>query len=411
MKIVIAAVSSNTSMSGVSRHAANIVRCLLTRSEVSAIHVLVAPWEHKHVSDAVSRADTRLRIHAVHLRPGTVSRNFWYYSELPALARQLGADLVHISYPSPINRAAFHCPTVVSLHDLYPLDIPSNFGFPKVLFNRAILRQCLRAADAIACVSDSTRLRLGITDPQKLQKAVTVHNCVEPASPAAKPALVEPWNGAPFFLCVAQHRRNKNIPFALQVFRRLISRREIDPATRLLIVGIPGPESHRIHRLMQEPDLSQRVTLAHGISDAELQWCYRNCELLLAPSIVEGFGLPVAEALLAGCRVVCSDIPAFREVGTEHCSFVSLGAGAEEHFAEAVREILRERRPLPCSLPQLSPSVIAGQYLRLYQVLVAAAGHSLPAAARDRIEPSVRQVSPVEKPAAHAGQPGVAGSH
>ena len=84
MKIVVAAVSSNTSMSGVSRHAANIVRCLLTRSEVSAIHFLVAPWEYKHICEAVSRKDSRLHIHAVPLRPGTLHRNLWYYSHLPA---------------------------------------------------------------------------------------------------------------------------------------------------------------------------------------------------------------------------------------------------------------------------------------------------------------------------------------
>ena len=53
------------------------------------------------------------------------------------------------------------------------------------------------------------------------------------------------------------------------------------------------------------------VMLVSGISDAEMQWCYRNCDLLLAPSTIEGFGLPVAEALLAGCRIVCSDIPPF----------------------------------------------------------------------------------------------------
>lgn len=411
MKIVIAAVSSNTSMSGVSRHAANIVRCLLTRSEVSAIHVLVAPWEHRHVCDAIARVDSRLHIHAVQLRPGTLHRNFWYWSELPAIARQFEADLVHISYPSLVNRNAFPCPTVVSLHDLYPFDIPSNFGFPKVLFNRAILRQCLRAVNAIACVSDSTKLRLGIMDPQKLEKAVTVHNCVEPTLLAARPALVEPWNGAPFFLCVAQHRRNKNIPLALQVFKRLLSRREILATTRMLIVGMPGPESPRIHRLMNEQVLSENVTLAHGISDAELQWCYRNCLLLLAPSTIEGFGLPVAEALLAGCRIVCSDIPAFREVGMEQSRFVPLGTGAEEGFAAAVREVIDERHPFPCGLPQLSSRIVAAQYLRLYQALGAPSGRSIPAAAGGRIKPHVPQVAAAEKPAAPARRPGIAGSH
>jgi glycosyltransferase involved in cell wall biosynthesis len=400
-------------MSGVSRHAANIVRCLLTRPEISAIHMLVAPWEHKYLCEAVSRIDSRLRIHPVHLRSGTLTRNLWYYRELPAIAWQLAADLVHIAYPSPVNRAAFHCPTVVSLHDLYPLDIPSNFGFPKVLFNRAILRQCLSAVDAIACVSDSTRLRLGIRDPQRLQKAVTVNNCVEPTLRAARPALVEPWNGGAFLLCVAQHRRNKNIPLAIQVFKRLLSHGEIASSTRLLIVGMPGPESARIYRLIHETGLEQCVTLAHGLSDTELQWCYRNCELLLAPSSIEGFGLPVAEALLAGCRVVCSDIPAFREVGSEQCRFVRLGPGAEEDFAKAVCDLLQERRPLPCSLPWLSPAAIASQYMELYMLLVGPARGSIPLDSRPtsaETTPSGRQTSLAQSSTTPSARPGIARS-
>ena len=58
MRIVVAAVSSNRAMSGVSRHAANLVNGLLTRSEVSALHLLVAPWEHKYVCESISRADS-----------------------------------------------------------------------------------------------------------------------------------------------------------------------------------------------------------------------------------------------------------------------------------------------------------------------------------------------------------------
>src|SRR5215469_4404880 len=70
MKIVIAAVSSNLCMSGVSRHASNLVRSILTRPEISSVHVLVASWEHEYVRDAISRSDPRLHIHAVTLRSG-----------------------------------------------------------------------------------------------------------------------------------------------------------------------------------------------------------------------------------------------------------------------------------------------------------------------------------------------------
>ena len=61
-----------------------------------------------------------------------------------------------------------------------------------------------------------------------------------------------------------------------------------------------------------------------------------SAKRLSAPSITEGFGLPVAEALLAGCRVVCSDIPAHREVGDGHCRFVALQRNAEDALLEAI---------------------------------------------------------------------------
>lgn len=371
MRIVVAAVSSNRAMSGVSRHAVNLVNGLLTRPEVSAVHLLVAPWEHNYVRDSISRSDTRLHIHAVQLRPGTLHRNLWYYRTLPLVAEQLHADLVHIAYPSPIHGSAFSCPVVVTLHDLYPHDIPSNFGFPKVIFNRVILKQCLESANAIACVSDSTRLRLGIRMPKVLFKAVTIHNCVESGQVPVKPPFVSTWDEAPFLLCVAQHRRNKNIIVALRAFERLIARRHISAATRLIIVGMPGPESSHLYGFVRASHLADRVAFVSGISDAELQWCYRNCEALLAPSTLEGFGLPVIEGRFAGCRIVCSDIPAFREVGGQSCRFVELARGAEELFEKAIVSSLHEPKPAPARLPHLAPGYVSQQYMQLYQSLLA----------------------------------------
>ena len=370
MRVIVAAVSANRSMSGVSRHAANLVKCLLARQEISTVHVLVGEWEHKYVSEAIARQDARLRVHAVALGAGIVSRNLWYYRTLPAIAGQLRADIVHIAYPSPIQEGAFPCPVVTTLHDLYPYDIPSNFGFPKVIFNRMILKQCLRNVDAIACVSDSTRLQMGLRMPQMLPKAVTINNCVEGARIAVKPSFAASWADRPFLLCVAQHRRNKNIPVALAAFNLLLSTRAIEPDTRFVLIGMEGPETGRIEDTIQSLGLKRRVVLAGGISDPEMNWCYRYCEALLAPSVVEGFGLPIIEGRLAGCRIVCSDIPAFREVGGKGSRFVELGTNAEKDFAFAIEASLKERRPLPANLSSLSPTFIAPEYLRLYRKLV-----------------------------------------
>jgi glycosyltransferase involved in cell wall biosynthesis len=371
VKVAVALTSSSGQLSGVQRHAINLARCLLTRDEITAVHLIAAPWQQDFVGETVARDDARLHLHTARVHNSSVSRNAWYYTELPRVAAQLDVDIVHLGYPTLLNRGAYHCPTVVTLHDLYPFDVPENFGFPKVVFNRLVLRQCLRGVDAITCVSKSTLARLEGLEPRlALAKAVVVYNCVQPQSRVSVFSPLPQWNGEPFLLCVAQHRRNKNILFLLRVFERLLRAGRIADCTRLVIVGIPGPETHAILRYLARAKISDRVILLNGLSEEQLQWCYYNSQLLLAPSLVEGFGLPVAEALLAGCPVICSDIPAFRELGGDRCLYIPLDAAAEQAFADAVSIGVHARSRRPVALPQLGMSFIAEQYLQLYRSLL-----------------------------------------
>jgi glycosyltransferase involved in cell wall biosynthesis len=377
MTVVVAAVGASAHLSGVSRHAANLVRCLLSRAEVSTVHFVVAPWQFDSLRSVLPFDDPRLRIHQVQVACNAVARNLWYYNRLPLLAALLQADIVHLSYPAPLNRAAFDCPVVVTLHDLYPYDIPANFGFPKMLFNRAILKQCLHAADAITCVSESTLLRLDVYAPGvAIQKAITIHNCVEPGPPMAAVSPLPSWEGEPFLLCVAQHRRNKNVVLAMQVFERLLQANDLSSNARLVIVGIEGPETARIHRFIRNSGLTSRITLLRGITDAELEWCYGHCELLLAPSIVEGFGLPIVEATLHHCRIVCSDIPAFREVGGSYCDYADLKLDPQQAFVKATRVALKSPKFRVGKTDSFSGIRVAEAYLRLYMRLHHASARS-----------------------------------
>lgn len=370
MRVVISALSAPEHLNGVSRHAANVARGLLTRGEISEVHMLVGAWQQSTYADAVARQDSRLHIHPVDIHRSTASRNLWYYSELPNVAAQLNADVVHLAYPMPISARDFRCPTVVTLHDLYAFDIPQNFGILKSVLNRHAVRQCLRSADAIACVSESTRHQLQHwLGAPFTEKAVLIPNSVEPASTFCARGPQPLHRNQPFLLCIAQHRRNKNIPLAVKVFDRALHTGVVPRDTVLVIVGVTGPESRRIRMQVAHTKLDGQVIMLSGIKDAELQWCYRNCELLLAPSSIEGFGLPVVEALLAGCRVVCSDIAAFREVGMEACQFVPLGPGEVEAFTQAIADARKSPRILPVSMPSLSASAVAEKYVALYRRL------------------------------------------
>ena len=374
MKVLIAAASFPTKISGIQRHAFNVVRCLLLQPEVTDLHIVVAPWQTELIERAALPKDVRLFVHVGKLNRDSLSRNLWYYRELPKVATQLGVDIAHFSYPMPINARAFKCPTVVTLHDVYPFDMPANFGFPKYLFNRAVLRQSIRQADSIACVSESTYLKLREYSPKDVwRKSIRIYNCVEATPDCSEQSPIPGWHSEPFLLCIAQHRRNKNVPLLIKAFDWLLRAGQIERKSQLVVVGISGPETSLIRRLIVSLGLGNAVHLLDGLSESELHWCYHNCEALVAPSIVEGFGLPVAEAIMSGCRVVCSDIPAHREIGDGICHFVSLKNDAEVSLAYAISTSLRESKPKPVKLQQLSAPVLARQYVALYRRLIASA--------------------------------------
>jgi len=371
MKIMVSAASFSSEISGIQRHAFNLVRCLLRRPEISRVDLVVAPWQTNLVRTAGLHRDDRLKTHVADMKQGSLSRNAWYYRKLPMLAALLQPDLVHLTYPVPVDAASIHCPTALTLHDLYPYEIPENFGFPQVIVNRLILKQCLRSVDAIACVSDTTMASLRQHAPASAhEKAVRIYNCVEPEPQRIVRSPIPGWSGEPFLLCIAQHRRNKNIALLIQAVDRLLRASSIPPAMKLVVVGIEGPETRHIQQLISDRGLASRVVLLRGLSEQELQWCYARCEALVVPSKAEGFGLPVAEALLVGCRVVCSDIAALREIGGTHCEYVALGADEVEALAGAIRTTLQGPRKEPVSLPHLSAEVLGRQYLNFYHQLL-----------------------------------------
>jgi glycosyltransferase involved in cell wall biosynthesis len=371
MKILIAAASFATNMSGLQRHALNVARCLLPEPEISSLHFVIAPWQLGMVESAGLLQDARMMVHVADMDRSSMGRNLWYYRKLPKLAADLQADVVHLSFPMPVDAGAFHCPTLVTLHDLYPYQIPMNFGFPKFIFNRVVLQQCLRSVDSIACVSQATLHSLKKYVPIAVcKKAVRLYNCVE-AQPVLNPhPPIADWQNDHFLLCVAQHRRNKNLPLLVRAFHRILRMGLVGKEMKLVIVGITGPETRNIHRLVSALRLEASVRFLEGVSESELQWCYRQCQAVVSPSAIEGFGLPIAEALLAGCRVVCSDIPAYREVGDEQCRFVSLERNAVETLAEAIVATLTEPKGSPKPLQQFSVPVLGPQYVDLYRKLM-----------------------------------------
>jgi glycosyltransferase involved in cell wall biosynthesis len=368
MNLLITAISSATGPSGICRHAYNLARCAASHGEISQTTLVLGKWQESYFRNSFNLETIKVKIVSVDISNDAFARNIWYLRELPTLADEVAADMVHLSFPVPIRRSAMRCPVVVSLHDLYPYDEPNNFGFPKVFFNRVFLQQCLREVDCVACVSETTLSRLKVRFPRFAhRKSVVIYTCVTIES---KEAALPAAEGCRFVLMVAQHRANKNILLAVKVFEQLLRQGKIDGRTLLLLIGNQGPETAAIRSLIEQRSLETSVKLIDGVSDGELRWLYAHCDLLMAPSSMEGFGLPVVEGLLYGSRVVCSDIPAFREIGGDACHYFDLHAESDcSAMAAAVCDALGEPARRAKRLDRFFPENVAREYAALYEQL------------------------------------------
>jgi glycosyltransferase involved in cell wall biosynthesis len=371
MHILIAAVSSARNPSGICRHAANLARSLAEVPEISRVTLLLGPWQLMYFQHAFGLRGAKLHVATADVENNSPARNLWYYRTLPRLAEEHAADVVHLSFPVPVSRQRFRRPLLVSLHDLYPYDIPANFGITRVPFNRIFLRQCLKESDAVVCSSDFTRERLRCLRPEAWLKATTIHQGVAIDPRRSRMPLIPEISGRPFLLAVGQHRSNKNLSLLLSAVAELRQRDQSNRRMRLLIVGAEGPETRTLHSVVEQHSIQDQVIFRKALSDDELCWLYRNCALLIAPSSIEGFGLPVAEALHCGSRVLCSDIPVFHEIGGAQCSYFSLTLNKPvDTLVDAMQSALHGPGPQASASNRFSPSEIAQQHVRLYSSLI-----------------------------------------
>jgi len=112
-------------------------------------------------------------------------------------------------------------------------------------------------------------------------------------------------------LCTLEPR--KNLVHLLRCFHRLL--RQEKPSLRLVLVGPTGWKSDPVFALLQEhPDLRARVTLAGFVADADLAALYSGARGFVYPSLYEGFGLPLLEAMQCGTPVIASDSTSMPEV-------------------------------------------------------------------------------------------------
>ncbi len=372
MHILISALHRASKPTGICRYAANLAECLADTSEVTKVTLIVGSWQREYFATAFNLCLNKINIVSVDIENSSLSRNSWFLLRLPKLAHQLSPDLVHLSFPLPFTRSLFPCQVISTIHDLYPYELPENFGKIQAYFNRLFLKRCVEQSDALTCVSQTTLNRLGFFFPQlpTQQKLTVIYNVVDFKGVQSEvPKFFRGQENIPFLLSVAQHRKNKNLNLLIFSYGFLLRMKKIDLATKLILVGSQGPETENLMRQIEDLKLQDSVYLLSSINDRELNWLYQQCQLFIMPSSIEGFCLPLAEAMHLSCKVVCSDIPIFREIGSAECVYFSLQDNPIGNLAQAISFVMQRPAVVSKSM-KFSRLNITNQYLQFYSSII-----------------------------------------
>lgn len=207
--------------------------------------------------------------------------------------------------------------SVFMIHDLIPLELPEHHLPIGIALHHRIVRNTARFARALivpsAAVGEAVRAALSPFGRGDIPVHVE-HLAVADAflTPLPKDAALA---GLRYFVICGAIDSYKNHLMLLRVWRELVARLGVR-APKLVIAGGPGVTSAEVLAYLREAsDLRHHVMLASGLSTPALRQLMAGATALLMPSLAEGFGLPIVEALAQGTPVLASDIPAHREAG------------------------------------------------------------------------------------------------
>jgi glycosyltransferase involved in cell wall biosynthesis len=244
---------------------------------------------------------------------------FWHQSVLPKLARNLRLDVLHVpSYRRLIWSSP--CATVATIHDLAPFRLPKKYDWKRMLYGKRIVPFLARRQNKIIAISKTTAADIRSyfqVDPQRLHVIYNGvnHERFNPGNISESRTRVQEKHGIkePFFLYVARlEHPGKNHVRLIAAFNQFKQASRTNH--KLVLAGSDWHGAETIHAMIRQSPWTKDIIHLGFVQDQDLASFYRAAEAFVFPSLVEGFGMPVIEAMACGCPVICSSDGALGEV-------------------------------------------------------------------------------------------------
>lgn len=247
-------------------------------------------------------------------------------------------------FPTGFTPASPQCPFVATVHDLQHLHHPNFFSVEEHAERATSLARLATAASRVLCISEFTKNDLLAHHPSLADRVTVAPPTVAPRPPPP-PRVRAKLLGAlgvrqPYLLYPAHAWPHKNHLRALAAWRLALP--GLPRQTRLVLTGRPPEAGSALDVALAEARARDRVTHLGYRTPLEMDALMADAEGLFFPSLFEGYGLPVAEAILVGLPVACSRTTSLPEVADEAALFFH--PESETDMAEAISRLIGDER-------------------------------------------------------------------
>lgn len=230
---------------------------------------------------------------------------------------------------------------MVTVHDLGPLMHPEFFGHNRPWVMERALKQAVDKADAVVAISQATADEILMLHPQARDRVRVVRSGVsahffDPPDMSALDDLDLPPADVPFVLAAGKISPRKNIQGLLRAMKTLGT----DLPHHLVLTGGNGWDVKLIEEELADGTLEGRVHMVGFVSDAALRALYHRAAIYVHPSLYEGFGLTLLEAMASNVPVVTSNLSSLPEVAGDAAWLVN--PSDPEEIAAAIRGIAED---------------------------------------------------------------------
>ncbi len=218
---------------------------------------------------------------------------------------------------SPAHYIPFLCPfrTVVTIHDLSYLYYPEEFLKKDLYQLKNWTEYALRRSSHIITVSETTKKDVLKEYKIPEKKISVIHNGYE--APASTESIEIPPE-LKYFLYVGTIQPRKNISLLISAF---VEFHKVNPQYKLLLVGKKGWLYESIFNQVEALHMEDSVLFLGYVSDAQKGSLYKHAVASIFPSLYEGFGIPLLEAMSHDCPVIASSLSSLPEIGGDACLY------------------------------------------------------------------------------------------